>query len=76
MQEHEIALFTEVARRYDLDGILLDRGRYDNIQSDFSDFSRRAFEAYIGQPVERFPEDIFFSVYGNHFCFVNLNINI
>lgn len=59
VQEHEIALFTEVARRYDLDGILLDRGRYDNIQSDFSDFSRRAFEAYIGQPVERFPEDIY-----------------
>ena len=59
VQEHEIALFTEVAQRYDLDGILLDRGRYDNIQSDFSDFSRRAFEAYIGQPVERFPEDIY-----------------
>lgn len=59
VQEHEIAVFKEVAARYDLDGILLDRARYDNIQSDFSDFSRRAFEAYVGEPVERFPEDIY-----------------
>ena len=59
VQEHEIAVFKEVAARYDLDGIVLDRARYDNIQSDFSDFSRRAFEAYVGEPVERFPEDIY-----------------
>lgn len=59
VQEHEIAVFREAAARYDLDGILLDRARYDNIQSDFSDFSRRAFEAYVGEPLERFPEDIY-----------------
>ena len=59
VQEHEIAVLTEAAARYDLDGILLDRARYDNIQSDFSDFSRRAFEAYVGARVERFPEDIY-----------------
>lgn len=59
VQEHEIALFREVAGRYDLDGILLDRARYDNIMSDFSDFSRKAFEEYLGQPLERFPEDIY-----------------
>ena len=29
--------------------------------SDFSDFSRKAFEAYIGQKLERFPEDIYIS---------------
>lgn len=59
VQEHEIALFKEVAGKYDLDGIILDRARYDNIMSDFSDFSRKAFEAYIGQELERFPEDIY-----------------
>lgn len=59
VQEHEIALFKEVAGKYDLDGIILDRARYDNIMSDFSDFSRKAFEAYIGQKLERFPEDIY-----------------
>ena len=38
VQDHEIAIFKEVAQKYDFDGLLLDRGRYDNIQSDFSDF--------------------------------------
>ena len=42
-----------------IDGLLLDRGRYDNIQSDFSDFSRREFEAYIGKKLDRFPEDVY-----------------
>lgn len=49
VQDHEIAIFKEVAQKYDFDGLLLDRGRYDNIQSDFSDFSRGKFEAYIGK---------------------------
>ena len=48
-----------MAQKYDFDGLLLDRGRYDNIQSDFSDFSRGKFEAYIGKKLERFPEDIY-----------------
>ena len=38
IQDHEIAIFKEVAQKYDFDGLLLDRGRYDNIQSDFSGF--------------------------------------
>lgn len=59
VQQHEIDLFREAAQRYAFDGILLDRARYDNIQSDFSDFSRKAFEEYIGRPVTRFPEDIY-----------------
>ena len=48
-----------MAQKYDFDGLLLDRGRYDNIQSDFSDFSRREFEAYIGKKLDRFPEDVY-----------------
>ncbi|WP_295938915.1 alpha amylase family protein [uncultured Alistipes sp.] len=59
VQDHEIALFKEVAQKYDFDGILLDRGRYDNIQSDFSDFSRKEFERYAGIELSRFPEDIY-----------------
>lgn len=47
-------------KRYpDLDGLMLDRVRYDGITADFSDLSRQKFEAYIGQKVEKFPEDIF-----------------
>lgn len=59
VQEHEIAIFKEVVGKYDLDGILLDRGRYDNIQSDFSEFSRGEFERYIGRKLDRFPEDVY-----------------
>lgn len=59
VQQHEIDILKEVAQLYALDGILLDRTRYDSIQSDFSDFSRSAFETYTGEPVSHFPEDIY-----------------
>jgi uncharacterized lipoprotein YddW (UPF0748 family) len=46
---------------YDLDGIILDRCRYDDneLQSDFSDVSREKFETYIGSKIENWPDDIF-----------------
>lgn len=46
---------------YDVDGIILDRCRYDDygLMCDFSDVSRTQFEAFTGQAVSRFPEDIF-----------------
>ena len=44
--------------QYDLDGIFLDRGRFDGIQSDFSDLTRKQFEAYIGKQVNNFPDDV------------------
>lgn len=59
VQEYEISILTEVVRNYDIDGIILDRCRYDRIDSDFSDESKTIFEKYIGQKVEKFPEDIF-----------------
>lgn len=45
---------------YDLDGIILDRCRYDDygLESDFSPVSRQKFETYIGETVANFPEDI------------------
>ena len=59
VREHEISLMEEILTRYDFDGIVLDRARYDNIQSDFSDVSREAFESYIEQNVVNWPGDIF-----------------
>lgn len=45
--------------KYDLDGIFLDRGRYLNLQSDFSDFSRKQFEAYMGGiRIQNYPDEI------------------
>lgn len=58
VQKYEIAILTEVAKKYDIDGIMLDRCRYDRIDSDFSAESKKMFEKYIGKKVKRFPEDI------------------
>lgn len=46
---------------YDVKGIILDRCRYDDtdLQSDFSEVSRKKFEEYIGKPLENWPGDIF-----------------
>jgi len=59
-REHILGVLKEVVAKYpDLDGLILDRVRYDGIMADFSELSRSAFEEYLGEPLERFPEDIF-----------------
>lgn len=58
-QQYIIALMKEIASRYPaLDGLMLDRARYDGIQADFSPLSRSLFEKYIGETVANFPDDI------------------
>ena len=58
--EYLLNLLADLAA-YDLDGIILDRCRYDDneLQSDFSDVSREKFEAFIGSKVENWPDEIF-----------------
>ncbi|MGQ1890154.1 alpha amylase family protein [Thermophagus sp. OGC60D27] len=61
VQDYQLSIIEELVRKYPkLDGLILDRVRYDGITSDFSDFSRKAFEAYAGIKVENFPADILF----------------
>ena len=60
VQQYELSILKEVAAYYpDLDGVILDRVRFDGISADFSPLSRKEFEKYIDRPVARFPEDIF-----------------
>lgn len=59
VQEHILNILKETLTLYPLDGIILDRTRYDNITADFSEFSKNEFEKYIGEKVNRFPQDIF-----------------
>lgn len=60
VRRYELSILAEVTARYqDLDGIILDRVRFDGISADFSPLSRREFEKYIDMPVARFPEDIY-----------------
>ncbi len=55
-----------VAKYPALDGLMLDRVRYDGISADFSPLSRSKFEEYIGSKVENYPEDIFKWVKGEN----------
>jgi len=56
---YELAVIYEVLARYDVDGIVLDRTRYQDVSEDFSPLSRLGFEAFIGHAVARWPEDIY-----------------
>lgn len=58
-QDYIISVMKEILTKYPkVDGIILDRVRYDGITADFSDLSRREFEKYIGKRVAKFPDDI------------------
>ncbi|HPP76537.1 MAG TPA: alpha amylase family protein, partial [Armatimonadota bacterium] len=59
VQAYELAVISEIVKNYDVDGIVLDRMRYPGIYADFSELSKEKFEAWLGQKLERFPEDIF-----------------
>lgn len=60
VQEYQLSIITEVVELFpNLDGIILDRVRFDGIEADFSNDSKNAFEKYIGETIENFPEDIF-----------------
>lgn len=55
--QYELEVIRELAE-YKPDGIVLDRVRYNNIESDFSPYAREDFQAFIGRKVDRWPEDI------------------
>ncbi|MDE6832470.1 MAG: family 10 glycosylhydrolase [Muribaculaceae bacterium] len=58
-QTYIIDVMKEMITKYpEVDGLILDRGRYDGIAADFSDLSRAEFEKFIGNPIENFPADI------------------
>ena len=58
-QKYIISIMKEIVTKYpELDGLMLDRVRYDGISADFSDLSRTKFEEYTGNKVENFPTDI------------------
>jgi uncharacterized lipoprotein YddW (UPF0748 family) len=56
---YELGVIHEILTRYEVDGIILDRTRYQDLTEDFSDLSRAAFEKFIGHPVAHWPDDIY-----------------
>lgn len=59
VQDYERSILVECATKYPVDGIMLDRTRFDNIQSDFSPYSRKQFEKYVGKKLKHWPADIY-----------------
>jgi uncharacterized lipoprotein YddW (UPF0748 family) len=57
VQAYLLALLGDLAK-YDVDGIFLDRCRYDNLVSDFSSVTKTKFEQYIGESIANFPSDV------------------
>lgn len=61
VQQYQLNILKECVQKYKkMDGIILDRMRFDNITSDFSEASKRQFEEYSGIKVENFPDDILY----------------
>ncbi len=59
VQQYQIDILKEFVQKYpELDGLIFDRVRYDEITSDFSELSKKQFEEYAGVQVENFPEDV------------------
>lgn len=60
VQEYMLNLIGDLASYEDLDGIILDRCRFDDysLQSDFSDASRAKFEEYLGREIANWPSDV------------------
>lgn len=62
VQDFQLLRVEEVLKNYDVDGIVLDRCRYDNVYADFSHVTRNAFEEYLlqqGKTLDNFPGDAF-----------------
>ncbi|GAA3411195.1 S-layer homology domain-containing protein [Paenibacillus hodogayensis] len=62
VRDYQLKTFEEVMKNYDVDGIILDRGRYDNETADFSDLTKAKFETFLqqrGKTLTNWPNDIF-----------------
>jgi uncharacterized lipoprotein YddW (UPF0748 family) len=67
VQKYELSILSELLKKYKtLDGIILDRVRYDGMEADFSELSKQLFEKYIGKKVKQFPADIYKYKKGEH----------
>ncbi|WP_439183377.1 alpha amylase family protein [Carboxylicivirga taeanensis] len=58
VQNFLLQLVEDLAAYENLDGIILDRGRFDEFGSDFSDYTKAKFEQFLGHQVANFPNDV------------------
>ncbi|MCH1639952.1 S-layer homology domain-containing protein [Paenibacillus timonensis] len=63
VREYQLKTFEEIIKNYDVDGVVHDRGRYDNEGADFSEETRVKFEQFLlqrGKTLSQWPNDIFY----------------
>ncbi|MFC7681383.1 family 10 glycosylhydrolase [Paenibacillus sp. GCM10028914] len=63
VRRYELKMFEEVIKNYEVDGVVHDRGRYDNEGADFSDETRIKFEQFLlkrNKQLVQWPNDIFY----------------
>lgn len=59
VQQRMRDLLTELCAKYEIDGVIFDdRLRYAGINADFSEETRKQFEAYVGKAIH-WPDDVF-----------------
>lgn len=58
VQDYICDMLDDLAAYDGLEGIILDRGRFDGMDSDFSSYTKEKFEEYLGYSVQNFPEDV------------------
>lgn len=58
VQKLIVGLVEDVAKYTDLDGIVLDRGRFKDCTTDFSDLTRGLFEEYLGKKITSWPDEV------------------
>lgn len=59
VQKYELSVLREVLEYYHPDKIIFDRIRFNGLNSDFTDLTKKEFEEFIGTSLNRWPEDIF-----------------
>lgn len=57
VQTYLLKLLRDLSK-YDVDGIFMDRCRFDDLKSDFSEETQRKFKAYVGDNNVKFPDDV------------------
>ncbi|OPA72963.1 S-layer protein [Paenibacillus selenitireducens] len=63
VRQYQLKTFEEIIKNYQVDGVVHDRGRYDNEGADFSVETRAQFEQFLqarGKQLVNWPNDIFY----------------
>ncbi|MGG6310387.1 S-layer homology domain-containing protein [Paenibacillus macerans] len=63
VRDYQLKTFEEIIKNYEVDGVVHDRGRYDNEGADFSEETRVKFEQFLqsrGKRLVQWPNDVFY----------------